>query len=114
MRDTRTDRIDPKTGLDYIVDCIYGVDSSQLINEPGPPAISPRPPRPLATPPYPRGGRFDIWPLPGVSAGRLPPGIAAFRRAHPEIDVVIRSETSGQLIADSMRSGRDNPRSRRV
>lgn len=55
-----------------------------------------------------RGGRLEICAVPAVSAGWLPPVIAAFRRAHPEVDIVVRSETDDQLIADGVRSGRDN------
>jgi LysR family transcriptional regulator, carnitine catabolism transcriptional activator len=55
-----------------------------------------------------RGGRLDICAVPAISAGWLPPAIAAFRLAHPQIDIVVRSETDGRLIADGVRSGRDN------
>ncbi|PXY25839.1 LysR family transcriptional regulator [Prauserella sp. PE36] len=53
-----------------------------------------------------QGGSLDLVAVPAVSAGWLPPVVAAFRRAHPKVAITVRSELDNTRIADDVRRGR--------
>ena len=55
-----------------------------------------------------RGGRLDIVAVPAVSAGWLPGVLAAFRRSHPRVRIVITAEHDDARIAENVRNGRFN------
>lgn len=51
------------------------------------------------------GGHLDICAVPAVAAGWLPPVLATFHAAYPEIGVRVYPETDSQVVADKVRSG---------
>lgn len=52
-----------------------------------------------------RGGRLVIGAIPSVSAGLLPKTLAAFRRDHPKVELVIAEGTSEE-VGEGVESGR--------
>jgi DNA-binding transcriptional LysR family regulator len=52
-----------------------------------------------------RGGRLVIGAIPSVSAGLLPAAVRAFRRRHPQVELLIVEGTS-EFVAESVESGR--------
>lgn len=55
-----------------------------------------------------RDGAIDIVAIPAVSAGWLPPVVAAFRRAHPRVAISVQAELDNTRIAEEVRRGRFN------
>jgi DNA-binding transcriptional LysR family regulator len=51
------------------------------------------------------GGRVVIGAIPSVSAGLLPAAVSAFRRRHPQVELVIVEGTS-EAVAEGVESGR--------
>jgi DNA-binding transcriptional LysR family regulator len=52
-----------------------------------------------------RGGRLVIGAIPSVSAGLLPAAVSAFRRRHPQVELVI-SEGTSESVAEGVENGR--------
>ncbi len=52
-----------------------------------------------------RGGRLAVASIPSVSACLLPPVIAAFRRLHPQVEILVMEDTSTG-IAELVETGR--------
>ena len=52
-----------------------------------------------------RSGRLVIGAIPSVSAGLLPAAVTAFRRRHPQVELVIAEGTS-ESVAEGVESGR--------
>lgn len=51
-------------------------------------------------------GRITIWTLPTPGQHLLPPLLAAFRQAHPQIGVVLRETVPARAVAEAVAEGR--------
>src|SRR5207248_2828672 len=47
-------------------------------------------------------GQLTIWTLPTPGQNLLPPFLAAFRRAHPQIDITLREALPARAVAEAV------------
>ncbi len=53
-----------------------------------------------------RRGRLTLWTLPTPGQHLLPPLLAAFRRAHPQIEIFLRETVPARAVAEAVAEGR--------
>jgi DNA-binding transcriptional LysR family regulator len=51
-------------------------------------------------------GRLSLWTLPTLGQHLLPPALAAFRRAHPGIEISVREAVPARAVAEAVAAGR--------